>query len=201
MRLFSHLGDAAYEPLAARQRVTVRRSEALAVQNETLLAVASAYLELVGAEARLDILRQGETDLAELARLPLRLPAVDERPHGRDELRRNDRDVRAVLDQLRALGDSYDLLRLEEGAIVEGSVDAFGWWVDGADLVVGEALVQGYRAQVMGLLVSLDALPVAKRLDRFTLRSRPKVEATVAFGINNLFDERPPLVVSSFENG
>ncbi|QEG25509.1 Outer membrane efflux protein [Gemmata obscuriglobus] len=69
VRLFAHLGDAAYEPLAARQRVTVRRATAHAVQNDTLLAVAVGYLELVGAEARLDILRQGETDLAEIARL------------------------------------------------------------------------------------------------------------------------------------
>jgi len=69
VRLFAHLGDAAYEPLAARQRVTVRRSEAQAVQNAVLLDVATAYLELVGAEGRLDILRQSEAELAELSRL------------------------------------------------------------------------------------------------------------------------------------
>lgn len=69
VRLFAHLGDAAYEPLAARQRVTARRATAHAVQNDTLLAVAVGYLELMGAEARLDVLRQGETDLNEIVRL------------------------------------------------------------------------------------------------------------------------------------
>jgi outer membrane protein TolC len=69
VRLFAHLGDAAYEPLAARQRVNVRRSEASAVQNAVLLNVATRYLELMGAEARLAILRKGETDLAEVVRL------------------------------------------------------------------------------------------------------------------------------------
>ncbi|MDY3554270.1 TolC family protein [Gemmata sp. JC717] len=69
VRLFAHLGDAAYEPLAARQRVAAQRATARAVQNDTLLAVAVGYLELVAAESRLDILRQGETDLAEVARL------------------------------------------------------------------------------------------------------------------------------------
>ncbi len=69
IRLFAHLGDAVYEPLAARQRVSARRSDAQAVQNAILLDVATAYLELVGAEARLAILHKGETDLAEIVRL------------------------------------------------------------------------------------------------------------------------------------
>jgi outer membrane protein TolC len=69
VRLFAHLGDAVYEPLAARQRVAARRSDAQATQNAILLEVASAYLSLVGAEAQLDILRRGEVDLAEILRL------------------------------------------------------------------------------------------------------------------------------------
>lgn len=69
VRLFAHLGDAAYAPLAARQRVAARRSEAAAVQNSTLLDVAVVYLELVGAEGRLDILRRGESEIAEVVRL------------------------------------------------------------------------------------------------------------------------------------
>src|SRR5262249_49433583 len=69
VRLFAHLGDAAYEPLAARQQVSVRRSESVAVQNAVLLDVSSAYLALVGAEARLAILNRGEADLAEMLRL------------------------------------------------------------------------------------------------------------------------------------
>ena len=69
VRLFAHLGDAVYEPLAARQRVAARRSDAQAVHNDILLGVATAYLELVGAEARLAVLRQGEVDVSEVVRL------------------------------------------------------------------------------------------------------------------------------------
>ncbi|CAN5438630.1 N/A [soil metagenome] len=69
VRLFAHLGDAAYEPLAARQRVTARGSDARAVQNQILLEVAVAYLDLIGAEARLEILRRGETEIAEIVRI------------------------------------------------------------------------------------------------------------------------------------
>jgi len=58
-----------YEPLAAQQRVSARRSDAWAVQNEMLLRVATAYLELVSAEAKLEVLRKGELDVAEVVRL------------------------------------------------------------------------------------------------------------------------------------
>jgi outer membrane protein TolC len=67
--LFAHLGDAVYEPLAARQRVAASRSDALAVQNLILRDVATAYLRLVGAEALVDVLRRGEADVAEVVRL------------------------------------------------------------------------------------------------------------------------------------
>lgn len=67
--LFAHLGDAVFEPLAARQQVTARQSDAQSVHNDILLEVAIGYLELVGAEARLDVLRRGETELTELVRV------------------------------------------------------------------------------------------------------------------------------------
>ena len=41
--LFAHLGDAAYAPLAARQRVAAQQSDANAVRNAVLLDVAIAY--------------------------------------------------------------------------------------------------------------------------------------------------------------
>lgn len=69
VRLFAHLGDAAYEPLAARQRVAARTGDAHAVQNDILLDVAAAYLELIGAEERVRLLKQGEADLGEVVRL------------------------------------------------------------------------------------------------------------------------------------
>jgi outer membrane protein TolC len=67
--LFAHLGDATYEPVAARERVSARGSEAQAVQNEVLLNVATTYLALVGAEARQGILRRAETDVNEIVRI------------------------------------------------------------------------------------------------------------------------------------
>lgn len=67
--LFAHLGDAAYAPLAARQEVSARRSDAQGVQNAILRDVAVAYLQLVGAEAQLKVLRQGEADVAEVVRV------------------------------------------------------------------------------------------------------------------------------------
>lgn len=72
VRLFAHLGDAAYEPLAARQRVAARSSDAHAVQNDVLRDAATAYLELIGAEERVRILKQGEADLGEVVRLTAR---------------------------------------------------------------------------------------------------------------------------------
>jgi outer membrane protein TolC len=69
IRLFAHLGDAVYEPLAARQRVQSRQSDAAAVQNAVLLDVTTAYLSLVGAEAQQSILREGQTRLQEVSRV------------------------------------------------------------------------------------------------------------------------------------
>lgn len=69
VRLFAHLGDAALEPRAADQRLTARTADAQAVRNRTLLDVATAYLELVGANSRVAALKMGEAEMAELARL------------------------------------------------------------------------------------------------------------------------------------
>lgn len=69
VRLFAHLGDAVFEPLAARQQVVIQRSNAQAVQNDILMRVAVSYLNLVGAEAQLEVLRQAEVDVGELVRL------------------------------------------------------------------------------------------------------------------------------------
>ena len=69
VRLFAHLGDAVFEPLAARQQTAVRRADAAATDNAVLLDVATRYLELVGAEARLDVLRRGEADVNEVVRI------------------------------------------------------------------------------------------------------------------------------------
>lgn len=69
IRLFAHLGDAVYEPLAARQQVAVRNAAAQAVQNNLLGDVATAYMELIGAESLVSLLQKSEQELAEIARL------------------------------------------------------------------------------------------------------------------------------------
>src|SRR5262249_55399011 len=69
VRLFAHLGDALYEPLAARQRVAQRGAEAEAARNAVLLDVTTRYLDLVGAEALLQAVRQSEGEMGEVARL------------------------------------------------------------------------------------------------------------------------------------
>jgi outer membrane protein TolC len=68
IRLFCHLGDAIYEPLAARQRLQARQSDAAATENNTLLAVSQAYFDLLAAEARLEALRKGEREVGEIVR-------------------------------------------------------------------------------------------------------------------------------------
>jgi outer membrane protein TolC len=69
IRLFAHLGDAVYEPLAARRRVAVRHFEEAATENAVLLEVAVRYLDLVGAEALLEAVRQSEAELGEVVKL------------------------------------------------------------------------------------------------------------------------------------
>jgi outer membrane protein TolC len=69
VRLFAHLGDAFYEPLAARQLVSERKSEAEAVQNSVLLDVVTAYLLMAGAEGRLSLLEQAQKELDTVVRL------------------------------------------------------------------------------------------------------------------------------------
>ncbi len=63
------LADIIAEPRAASARLAGRRADAGAVTNEVLLDVATAYLELVRADAAVAELTRGERDFAEVARL------------------------------------------------------------------------------------------------------------------------------------
>jgi outer membrane protein TolC len=69
VRLFAHLGDAWFEPQVARRVVAERQFEAVATRNDVLLDVALRYLNLLGAEGRLAVVRQSQADFAEVARL------------------------------------------------------------------------------------------------------------------------------------
>jgi outer membrane protein TolC len=69
LRIFSHLGDAIFEPLAARQRTVGRQFDASATFNSVLLEVSTRYIDLMAAEARLAVLRRSLRDATEAARL------------------------------------------------------------------------------------------------------------------------------------
>src|SRR5262249_30265521 len=69
LRVFAQLADAIYEPVAARQRVVAWRFDLAATGNAVLLEVADGYLALAGAEALLQMVRQSESELAEVVRV------------------------------------------------------------------------------------------------------------------------------------
>ena len=65
----AHLTDAFFEPLAARQQVTAAGFDASATANSVLLGVATEYLDLQGAMARLKARTRTEEEAAEVARI------------------------------------------------------------------------------------------------------------------------------------
>ncbi|HET6881185.1 MAG TPA: TolC family protein [Pirellulales bacterium] len=69
VRIFSHLGDAIYEPLAVRQQVVTRQFDSRATANTLLLEAIVRYFELLAAEARLEAVKQSERELAEIVRI------------------------------------------------------------------------------------------------------------------------------------
>ena len=69
VRLIYPLADIVSEPRAAQQRLASRRADAAGTQNATLLDVATAYLELLRAEAILEELKRSEGDVDEVVRL------------------------------------------------------------------------------------------------------------------------------------
>lgn len=69
VRLFSHLGDAIYEPLAVRQLVAVRRFDSMSTANTMLLEAINRYFDLLSAEGRYEAARQTEREAAEIVRI------------------------------------------------------------------------------------------------------------------------------------
>lgn len=66
VRIFSHLGDAYFQPLAAGQTVAARSADSIAIENSMLLTVVRRYLELAMAESTLDAIHQGEDQMREV---------------------------------------------------------------------------------------------------------------------------------------
>jgi outer membrane protein TolC len=63
VRVFSHLGDALFAPLAAGQVVNSRQADSVAIQNAMLLIVVQRYIDLAIAESSLDAIHQGEDSM------------------------------------------------------------------------------------------------------------------------------------------
>ncbi|HEX7447274.1 MAG TPA: TolC family protein [Pirellulales bacterium] len=69
VRLFSHLGDAIFEPLSVRQQVAAKRFDSTAAANTMLLEAIIRYFDLLGAEGRLQAARETERETAEIVRI------------------------------------------------------------------------------------------------------------------------------------
>ncbi len=69
VNIAAHLGDAIFEPLAARQQVAVVEFDASATANSVLLGVAVEYIELQATADDLAARRRTETEAAEVARI------------------------------------------------------------------------------------------------------------------------------------
>jgi outer membrane protein TolC len=69
VRIFTHLGDALFEPLAVRQQVYMRRFDERSTANSLLLEAVVRYFELLSAEARLEAIKQSERELGEVVRI------------------------------------------------------------------------------------------------------------------------------------
>ena len=82
------LADAIYDPLAARQRVNQARFDASATANTVLLEVASYYLELLAATAKLEAQRRSAQEAADLTQITERYAQFGEgRPYDADRAR------------------------------------------------------------------------------------------------------------------
>ena len=69
VRIFAQVAEAIYEPQAARNVVAARDFNAAAVRNNILMDVAVRYLDLAGAQARLQAIRQSQRDLDVLVKM------------------------------------------------------------------------------------------------------------------------------------
>ncbi len=107
VRILGHTGEAIFQPLAARQDMSARSSEANATEVTVMFDVVTRYLQLAGNEARVEAWQQSEGDADEIARTT---KAFAQAGQGRDG------------DYKRALADAL-LFRVERiGAEAEANV-------------------------------------------------------------------------------
>jgi outer membrane protein TolC len=77
-----HVADAIFDPHIAGQKVTGRVFDSAATRNRVFLEVTTRYFALAGAEARLQALRQSESDLAEVVQLTANFARTGQGRHG-----------------------------------------------------------------------------------------------------------------------
>ncbi|MDB5313876.1 MAG: Outer rane efflux protein [Gemmataceae bacterium] len=203
VRLFAHLGDAVYEPLAARQRVAARQSDAQATRNAILLDVSAAYLTLVGAESRLEVLRRGEMDGAEIARLTAVFARAGQgrqsdanRAAGYQDLLR--RQVRQVEEDVAvASARLCQLLNLDPSVRLRtpgGAVDLFRLVPEDADIELLVAGAVGSRPEVFARRAEIEEARVRVRQEKV----RPFVPVLSAGFSGGLFGGGSNQVASFF---
>jgi outer membrane protein TolC len=71
VRFFAPIADAWYAPLAARQEIAASQFDVRTTSNSILLDVTNYYIDLLGAEARFEVLRRSELDMSEVVRATL----------------------------------------------------------------------------------------------------------------------------------
>ncbi len=162
VRLRAQVAEAVFEPRAARQQVAASSFDALAVRNRVLLDVTDAYFGLLGAEARLQALRQAEADLGEIVRLAVNFARAGE---GREA------------DADRARSEALLLHTQEEAA--EGDVA-----VAAANLARLLNMDPAVRLHGPGgplpLVRLVDSSPGLEALIQIAMRNRPEVAARTA---------------------
>jgi outer membrane protein TolC len=159
VRLTAQVADALFEPAAARLRVAAAGFDALATRNNVLLDVTTRYFALVGAEARLQALRQSESELAEVARLTANFAKAGQGREG---------------DAQRARSETLLLHAQEQAAEEEAAVDA-------AELARLLSMAPAVRLRVNdGLIPLVELVDLRQDLEalvRVALQNRPEVAA------------------------
>jgi outer membrane protein TolC len=190
VRVTAQVAEAVFEPRAARQQVAASRFDALATRNRVLLDVATTYFALLGAEARLQQLREAEGDLAVVVRDSINFARARERREGDAERARSEAALLHAQEQA-AEGEvavtSANLARLLN---LDPSVRLHG--PDGP----------------LPVVQLVDPSPGIEALLQLALRNRPEVaarSADVAVLATHLREERVrpfvPLVSVGFSGG
>jgi outer membrane protein TolC len=190
IRVTAHLADAIYEPQIANQRVSNREYNALATRNSVLLQAVTRYLDLIGAENRLQAIRQSEREVNEVATLNANFARAGQ---GRDA------DAKRAKSELLLLQAQKQGIE-EEKAVATANLARL--------LSIDPSLTLLTPAGPLPVITLTDAQASLESLIDLALRQRPEIEARSAtIGMNQarLDQERirplVPLVSIGFSAG